>query len=65
MTFWEVNCGHFSKKIESLRPSFQKLEICPYKKRAWPKRVPPMDLGAELFFGECMITMQHSGEEIV
>ena len=34
----EFNCGPFGKKIESLRPSCQKLEFCPIKKWAWPKK---------------------------
>ena len=42
--FLEVNCGHFSKKIESLRPSCQKLEFCPYKEvgvalERFPRRI--------------------------
>ena len=28
--FSKVNCGHFGKKIESVRPSCQKLFFCPY-----------------------------------
>ena len=26
----EFKCGHFGKKMESLRPSCQKLDFCPY-----------------------------------
>ena len=36
--FLEFNCGHFGTKMESLRPSYQKLVFCPYMERAWPKK---------------------------
>jgi len=28
--FLEFDCGHFETKMESLRPSYQKLVFCPY-----------------------------------
>ena len=31
--FLEFNCGHFGTKMESLRPSYQKLAFCPYKEK--------------------------------
>ena len=31
----------------------------------WPNGGPPIDLGAELFFGKCIIIMKHPSEETV
>ena len=38
----EFKCGHFGKKIESLRPSCQKLDFCPYQEMGVAKNnFPP------------------------
>ena len=48
--FLEFNCGHFGTKMESLRPSYQKLVFCPYLGMGVAEKVVPPSIWISNFF---------------
>ena len=58
--FLEFNCGHFETKMESLRPSYQKLGFYHIWAWAWlPHSVSWKELGWQLFSGDSGDSVQY------
>ena len=60
--FLGFKCNHFGKKM-TLRPSYQKLHLCPIRKQVWPKKGSPQRVEiVVLFFDESRLTILPPGE---